>query len=82
MKEADFRDMYKKAFKGVCTSTIMISLDSFFPTPSASSTLKTPENTEEGTDDLEPAGERDTQMEYSSNWLCGPNIGAGTKNYM
>ena len=53
MKHADLRDMFTKAFKGVCTSTI-VSSDLFSP-PSTSPALKIPENAEEGTDDPEPA---------------------------
>jgi len=36
-------------------------------TPSNSSAVKTPENTEEHPDDLEPANEGYVQMEYSSD---------------
>jgi hypothetical protein len=43
---------------------IMVSPDSLSPTPSTSSSMKTPENTEE---DSEPADEGDIQMEYSSD---------------
>ena len=35
------------ATKGVCTSTVTVSPDPLSPTPSASSGMKTPENTEE-----------------------------------
>jgi hypothetical protein len=38
-----------------------------YPTPSASSYMKTPENTEEDPNDPEPAHEWDIQMEYSSD---------------
>jgi hypothetical protein len=34
--------------------------------PSTSSTVKTPENTEEDLDDPQPADEEDIQVEYSS----------------
>jgi hypothetical protein len=55
MKHADLRDMFNKAFKGVCTSTI-VSPYPFSP-PSASPALKIPENAEEDNDDHEPAEE-------------------------
>jgi hypothetical protein len=45
---------------------------SFLPekkTPSNSSAVKTPENTEEDPHDLEPANKGDVQMEYSSDLL-------------
>jgi len=48
MKQADFRDMFEKASESVYTSTIV------FPTVSTSSTMKTPENTQQ---DPEPADE-------------------------
>ena len=55
MKHADIRDMFNKAFKGVCTSTI-VSSDPFSP-PSTSPALKILENAEEDNDDPEPADE-------------------------
>jgi hypothetical protein len=61
VKQADLRDMFKKASNSVCTSTVVIFPDL---TPSTSSAIKTPENPEE---DPEPADEGDLQMEYSSN---------------
>jgi hypothetical protein len=48
----------------VCTSTIVVHPDLLSPTPSTSSAMKTPENTEEDPDGHEPADERDIQMEY------------------
>jgi hypothetical protein len=54
MKQADLRDMFKKAFKSVCTSTVVICPDTLSPTPATSSGVKTPENTEEDPDDPEP----------------------------
>jgi hypothetical protein len=47
VKQADLRDMFKKASKHVCTSTIVVSPDPLSPTPSTTSAMKTPENTEE-----------------------------------
>ena len=47
--------MFKKASKSVCTSTVVIYPDPLSPTPFTSSAMKTPENTEEDLDDLEPA---------------------------
>jgi hypothetical protein len=44
--------------------------------------MKTPENTEEDPNGLEPAHEGNIQMEYSSDWLYGPSVGALTKNYL
>jgi hypothetical protein len=54
MKEADFRDMFKKASKCVCTSTVVTSPDPLPPIPSTSA-MKTSENTEENPDDPEQA---------------------------
>jgi hypothetical protein len=47
MKQADLRDMFKKASKSVCTPAGVIPPDPLSPTPSTSSPLKTPKNTEE-----------------------------------
>jgi len=54
-------DMFKKSFKSVCTSTIVVFPDSLSPTPSTSSARKTEE------DPIDPklANIRDIQMEYS-----------------
>jgi hypothetical protein len=41
--------------------------------------MKTPDNTQEDPDDSEPADEEDIQMEYYSDQLYNPNIGAVTK---
>jgi hypothetical protein len=59
MKQADLGDMFRKAFKSVCTSIIVVSSDPLPPTPSSFGALMTPENTEEMPDDREPAGEGD-----------------------
>jgi hypothetical protein len=63
MKRADLRDMFKKASKRVCTSTIVLSPYPLSPTPTTSAT-KTPENTEEDPDALNQQM-KDTQMEQS-----------------
>jgi hypothetical protein len=47
----------QKGLQSVCTSTVAVS-----PTPSTSSAMKTPENTEEDPDDPEPADEGGIQM--------------------
>lgn len=47
MKEADLRDMMNKATKGVCALTIILFSDPLPLTPSTSSAVKIPENTEE-----------------------------------
>lgn len=52
-KQADKRDMFKKAPKNVCTSTVVVYPDSLSPTPSISSAMKL-QNTEENPDDPEP----------------------------
>jgi hypothetical protein len=53
---------------------------SSFPTPSTSSAITTPENTEEDPDDTEPAEEGDTHTEYCSDQLHSANIRATIKN--
>lgn len=67
MQQADFRDMFKKAYKSTCTPTVVAHSDTLFPTPTTSSVMKTPENRDQNPDDPEPAGEGDVQMEYSSD---------------
>ena len=57
--------MFKKASKSVCTSTVAVSPDHWSPTPSISSTLNTPENTQEDPEVPGPTDEEDNQMEYS-----------------
>jgi len=59
--------MYKNTSKSICISTAVISHDPMSPNPSTSAAMKTPGNTKEDPDDLETAGERDIQMEYSSD---------------
>jgi hypothetical protein len=63
MKQADLMDIFKKASNSVCTCTIVVSPYPWSPTPSTSSAIKTPENTEDP-DDPEPADGGDTQTEY------------------
>jgi hypothetical protein len=46
LKQADLRDMFRKASKSVCTSTIVVYPDYLSPTPSTYLAMKTPENTE------------------------------------
>jgi hypothetical protein len=52
------------------------------PTPSNSSVIKTPENTEEDQNAPQSAAEGDIQMEYSSDWLYNPSIGTLPTNYL
>jgi hypothetical protein len=44
--------------------------------------MKTPENKEEDPDVPEPAHKGDVQMEYYSDYLFSPNLGAVTKDYL
>jgi hypothetical protein len=53
MKQADLRDMFNKALKSACTSADVVSPNSLFPAPSASSAVKIPEDTREDPDDPE-----------------------------
>ena len=57
MKQADFRDMFRKASKNVSTSIIMVSPHPQSPAPLTSLTTKTPENTEEDPDDPQSTDE-------------------------
>jgi len=52
MKLADLRGKFKKASKIVQTSSVVVYPDPLSPAPSTSSTMRTPENTEEDPDDL------------------------------
>jgi hypothetical protein len=58
-------DMFKNTSKSVCTSTVMISPEPFYPT-TTSTAVKTPENIAKGPDDPIPA-DGDIQMEYYSD---------------
>jgi hypothetical protein len=73
LNELDLRDMFRHASKIIYMSTVVVSADPWFPTPSSSSALKTPENTEE-----DPDG--DIQTEYCADQLYSPSIGAVKKN--
>jgi hypothetical protein len=44
--------------------------------------MKTPDNTQEGPADPEPAEERDIQMEYFSDYLYMASIREATKHYL
>jgi len=81
MKEEDGRDMFKKAFKNVWISTIVVSPDSLY-TPSNPSALKIRENTKDNPDNCEPAGQGGIQMECSSYKSCSPSTGRVMNNYM
>jgi hypothetical protein len=72
--------MFKKASKSVCTTTVMISPEPLSPTLSISSATKTLQKTGENPDDSDPADKGDIQVEYSSDYLYSPSIGAVTKN--
>jgi hypothetical protein len=50
IKQSYHKDMFKKASTAECTSTIVVSHNPLSPTPSTSSALKTPENTEKELD--------------------------------
>jgi hypothetical protein len=60
-------EMFKKDSKSVCTSSVVVFPEPSSSAPSTTAPTKTPENTEVDPKDPTPAGERDTQMEYSSN---------------
>jgi hypothetical protein len=70
--------MFRKASISVWKSTVVVPPDPLPLTPSASSSMKTPENTEESYDDPEPADEGDLQIEYSSYLFYTPSTGAVT----
>jgi hypothetical protein len=59
--------MFKKASKGVYTSTNVVSPAPSSPTPSTSSVTKTPENTDEDPNEPKPVAEGDIQIRYSSD---------------
>jgi len=64
MKQADLRDMFKKASRNVCLSHTVVSHNSLSLIPLKSSALKTPENTEDKPAELKSA-DGDIQMECS-----------------
>jgi hypothetical protein len=55
IKQSDLRDMFRKASRSAHISVTVVSSDPFSSTPSASSAMQTPENTEEEPDDPKPA---------------------------
>jgi len=62
VKQADLRDIFKKAFKSVCTSTIAVFLDLLSPS-ATSSAIKTTGGAEEDPIGLESADKWDIQMD-------------------
>ena len=66
MKAAVLRDMFKKALRSVCKSTVVETSDSLFAIPSSSSSVKTPENTKQNPD-VPDLSDGDIQTEYSSD---------------
>ena len=60
----------------------MVSPDPLSPTPSMSSAMKTPKNTEEDPDDPESAGEENIQMKYSLDYLYSLKIATVTENHL
>jgi hypothetical protein len=62
----------------VSASSVVLCPDPLYPTPSASSVMKTPINT----DDPEPEYAVDLQMGYYSVYLYNSNIGAVMKIYL
>jgi hypothetical protein len=69
MKESNLRDMLKMTSKSVSTSVTVVSPDTFSLSPSTSSAMEIPENTEEDPDDPELADAGDIHMKYSSDQL-------------
>jgi hypothetical protein len=61
MKQTYHRDMFQKAAKSVCTSTLVAPPDPLSPAPT-SLDMKTPGNKEEEPDDCKLADEGDIQM--------------------
>jgi hypothetical protein len=55
-------------------------LVAFFPTPSTTSAIKNPGNTEEDPDNPDSANEGAIQMEYSPDHLNTPSVEAISKN--
>ena len=67
MKEAGLSDMFKNASKSVYTATVAVFPDPSPPTPSTSSAMITPENTEQDPDDPKPADDGDIHKEHPSD---------------
>jgi len=59
--------MFKNASKSVYTSTVAVFPDTLSLTPSTSSAMMPPEDTEQDPDDPTPAHEGDIHTEYSSD---------------
>jgi hypothetical protein len=59
--------MFKKTSMRLCTSNAVVSPDTSSPTASTTSSIKSPELTEEDPDDPKPPDGGDIQMEYSSD---------------
>jgi hypothetical protein len=62
LKLTDIRDEFKKASKIVQMSPVVVCPDRLSPSPSTSSAMRTPKNTEEDPDDLKPADKGDIQI--------------------
>ena len=60
------KDKFKKTSKIVQTSSTVVCPDLLAPTPSTSSAMRTPENTEQDRDDLKPS-DGYIRIEYSSD---------------
>ena len=56
--------------------------DALSPTSSTSSPMNISEDTEQDLVDPEPTSKGNIWMEYSSDWLYSPGIGAITINYL
>ena len=66
-RQADLRNMFKKASNSICRLTVVASPNPLSSIPSTSSTMKTQENTKETHDDPEPPDETGTQTEHLSH---------------
>jgi len=62
------------------TSSAMKTPDPQFPDPSV--LLVQTKETAENIDAPDPADDGDIQLNYSSHYLCSPNIGTVRKNYL
>lgn len=67
MKQADPRNMFKKASKSECTLTAVLSPGPLSSVLSNSLVSKSPENIEEDPDDPGTGTEGDIQLEFSSD---------------
>jgi hypothetical protein len=59
MKQAGLRDMVEKVSESVFTPPVEVSPNPLSPSPSTSSALKLPQNTEKSPNDREPTHEED-----------------------